>query len=38
LKGLRERDILPVGWGKYGEWFGSSLAFPTLFFSALKRK
>jgi len=34
LRGLRERVSLPRGRGRYGFTLGSSLASPTLFFSA----
>lgn len=35
LKGLSDQLILPVGGGKYGEWFGSFLPFPVGFTAAL---
>lgn len=34
LKGFIEKDILPEGYAKTGEWFGESLALPTGFFFA----
>lgn len=34
FKGFNENSILPSGAGKYGEWFGLSLALPTGFFFA----
>ena len=36
VKGLRLKDILPVGGGKNGELFGSVLASPTFYCSALE--
>ena len=35
LIGFISNESLPSGYGRWGEWFGSCLASPTLFFSAL---
>jgi len=35
VNGLSEKDILPTGGGKNGEWFGSDLPDPTGFLVAI---